>query len=353
VISVILIMILFFVCGCANESTPSIKDRKGNKIPNSIALLEKVKLGGMYQWIQIRGYDSANPILLWLHGGPGSAQMPIAHYFSGDLEKNFIVVHWDQRGAGKSNPKDFDEKTMSIEQFIADAHELTQYLKDRFTGEKIYVVGHSWGTQFGIKLAHFYPLDYYAYIAVSQVVDSKESDEIAYKWLMEQVIKRDNTKDLKRLKKIGLPPYTDHDKYVKFAKLIDSYGGGMDVGFVKLFWIALHAPEYSLSDYFAWFRGAKRGSGPMWDSTRPCNMIQEVPQLEVPVYFFSGKNDYNTPMELVKKYYDTIEAPKGKHLIVFEESSHTPFMKESEKFNLEIVRVKNETYSHTDNTYNN
>lgn len=141
------VILLFFISIIAlkqsHSSTPPIKDNKGNIIPESIASLEMVELGGMDQCILIRGNDLSNPILLWLHGGPGSAQMPVVHYFNGELEKDFIVVHWDQCGAGKSNPRNFDEQTMTFEQFLNDAHELTQYLKKRFSKEKIYLVGHS------------------------------------------------------------------------------------------------------------------------------------------------------------------------------------------------------------------
>ena len=336
-------MILLFN-GCASVSTKLIRDKQGNIIPGSIASLEKINLGGMDQWILIRGDDLSNPILLWLHGGPGAAQMPVAHHFNRNLEKDFVVVHWDQRGAGKSNPKNFDEQTMTVEQFIADAHELTRYLKNRFHKENIYLLGHSWGTLFGILLVQKYPQDYYAYIGVSQVVNGAAASEIAYKWLTEQIKARGKSGDLKRLEKLGPPPFTDHEKYVKFAKMVDSYGGGMDVGFMKLMWIALRAPEYSLSDYFRWFRGANRGSGPMWDSTCSFNLFQAVPELDVPVYFFSGTNDYNTPPELVKKYFETLKVPRGKHLVIFEKSAHTPFMKEPERFYKEMLRVKRETY---------
>ena len=338
-------VLLIILSGCTSVSTPAIKDEEGNIIPESIALLEKIKLGNMDQWIQIRGNDVSNPVLLWLHGGPGSAQMPVARHFNGALEKDFVVVHWDQRGAGKSNPKDFDEKTMTIEQFISDVHELTQYLIDRFNKEKIYLIGHSWGTQFGILTAYKYPDDYYAYIGISQVVNGYASNEIAYKWLTKQIKKSGKTKDLKRLKKLGSPPFTDHEKYVKFAKMIDSYGGGMDVGFMKLILIALKSPEYSLSDHLSWLRGANRGSGPMWDSSRSFDAFRDVPDLKIPVYFFSGRSDYNTPQELVNKYLESLDAPKGKHLVVFVKSAHTPFMKEPEKFYDEMLRVKAETHN--------
>jgi pimeloyl-ACP methyl ester carboxylesterase len=110
----------------ASGRTPAIKDDNGNPIPESITALESVTLGGMQQWILIRGNDISNPLLLWVHGGPGAAQMPIARHFNGELERDFVVVHWDQRGAGKSNPRHFDEQTMTFDRFLDDAHELTQ-----------------------------------------------------------------------------------------------------------------------------------------------------------------------------------------------------------------------------------
>ncbi len=329
---------------CTPAHTPLIRDHNGQIIKESITSLEKVKLGGMDQWILIRGQNIANPVLLWLHGGPGAAQMPIAHYFNRELEKDFIVVHWDQRGAGKSNPKNFNEQTMTISQFVADAHKLTQYLKNRLHKKKIYLLGHSWGTIFGIKLVQEYPQDYYAYIAVSQVVNGKKASQIAYPWLKKQILKKGHKGDLKKLQKLGQPPFLNHQKYVRFAKLVDRYGGGMDVGFTKLLWIALRAPEYDWSDYWAWLRGANRGSGPMWQATSDFDVTKEVPELQVPVYFFSGNNDYNTPLTLVQQYFNILKAPAGKHLIVFQKAAHTPFLKEPLKFYQELLKVKAETY---------
>jgi pimeloyl-ACP methyl ester carboxylesterase len=325
--------------------TDPIKDSSGDLIPESIAILEKVELGGMEQWILARGANRANPVLLWLHGGPGAAQMPIARHFSGDLESDFIVVHWDQRGAGKSNPVDFNEETMTVENFIADTHELTRYLKDRFGKEKIYLVGHSWGSQLGIQVAHYYPEDYYAYIGVSQYVDPVRSQELAYDWLKEQVTQSGNQKDLALLEDLGPPRYSRHNDYVTFAGLVDRYGGSMDMGMGRLAWIALQSPEYRLLDYYAWLQGSIRGSGPMWEESQRQNIFDEAAHFSIPIYFFSGANDRNTPLKLVEDYYLSLDAPAGKELLVFENSAHTPFMAEPDKFNRELIRIKEETYS--------
>jgi pimeloyl-ACP methyl ester carboxylesterase len=272
--------------------------------------------------------------------------MPVAGYFNGDLEKDFVVVHWDQRGAGKSNRRDFDESTMTFQQFIDDGHELTQYLKARFNQEQIYLVGHSWGTQVGIRLAQAYPEDYYAYVGVSQVVDPAASQQVSQAWLLEQIKNRGNQEDLKRLEALGSPPYVDHEEYVKYIQLVDSYGGDFDVGMDRLVWMGLRAPEYNLSDMLAWFRGANRGSGPMWEEPayRSYNATNDISQLRLPVYFFNGRNDYTTPLQVTREYFEQLDAPKGKQLVVFEQSAHTPFMGEPQKFSQELVRVKKETY---------
>jgi len=326
--------------------TAKITDDIGDIIPGSIATLEEINLGGMNQSILIRSHNKRNPILLWLHGGPGSSQMPIAHQYDKKLEKHFIMVHWDQRGSGKSNPADFNEATMIYEQFIEDGHQLTEYLKRRFDKEKIYLLGHSWGSQLGLELVGRYSEDYYSYIGVSQVINQDMNDSLAYPWLVKQIKARDTKEDLKKLKELGDPPFTSHEKFLTFIQLVDSYGGGFDIPFTKLLWISLKAPEYTFKDYWNWLDGSNRGSGKMWseEAYSSFNAIENFPNLDVPIYFFMGKNDYNTPLEAAKRYYHSLIAPEGKKLIIFKESAHTPFLAEPEKFEQELIRVKEETF---------
>ena len=153
---------------------------------NGIAVLEPIPLGGMDQWILIRGEDRSNPVLLWLHGGPGSPQMPIAHATTRALEAYFTVVHWDQRGAGKSNHEGFEESSMSLEQFASDTHALTQYLKQRLGVPNIILLGHSWGTMLGARVVSRWPEDYAAYVAVGQVVNTPRATAMAVTWLRQR-----------------------------------------------------------------------------------------------------------------------------------------------------------------------
>lgn len=348
---VVTILIIIFVIAFWGKIfgtgyTPAITDENGDIISGSIASLVKINIGGMEQSILIRGHDKNNPILLWLHGGPGSSQMPIAYKYDKELEKEFIIVHWDQRGSGKSNPTDFDENSMTYDQLIADGHQLTEYLKERLDKDKIYLLGHSWGTQLGIELVGRYPEDYYSYIGVSQVINQELDEKIAYPWLLEQIQEKDNKKDLKKLKKLGDPPFTNHDDFITFIHLVDAYGGTFALPFSKLLWITLKSPEYTFRDDLAWLDGSNRGSGKMWteDAYSSFNAIEKYPELDLPVFFFMGKHDYNTPLEATKKYYQNLIAPRGKRLIIFEDSAHTPFLAEPEKFVQELIRVKDETY---------
>ena len=321
-------------------TTPQLKNAEGNLIPESIAELVKIELGGLDQYILIRGLDKANPILLWLHGGPGAAQMPLAHAFDNQLEKEFIVVHWDQRGAGKSNHRGFEEETMTFDQFMNDGYELIQYLLERFEKEKLFLLGHSWGTQIGIELVNRHPELLHAYIGVSQLVDNRKGVEIAYEWLMNEIEVNDDQASLEKLNEIGTPPYP-HRKYREFAGLVDAYGGNFDMSMGKLARIAIRAPEYDFRDYIRWIGGANRGGGPMHSDGEMAavNFRESISSLDVPVYFFTGKNDYNTPLALVEEYNELLQAPE-KEIVVFENSAHTPFLGEPEKFDRELIRIK-------------
>ena len=337
--------IIAVLAGCSANTAPIDN-------PDSIAELISLDIGGMEQWVLIRGEDRSNPVLLWLHGGPGAAQMPLAHHLDRELEEEFVVVHWDQRGAGKSNHRGFDAQSMRFDRYITDAHELISYLKERFDQENIFLLGHSWGTQLGIELASKYPEDIRAYISVSQVVDNHRAYEIGYEWLQDQIKKGQNPDDVKGLEELGSPPYTEHSKHVAFAQMVGKYGGNFDISMSRLARIAMRAPEYSIADYYRWLNGANRGSGPMWDEvyTQHINYTEKITKLEVPVFFFAGLHDYNTPHQLIKEYFEKIAAPV-KELITFKNSAHTPFLGEPEKFSREIIRIKHELKNIRENNH--
>jgi len=139
-----------FILSCA--STPPIRGADSKRLPGSVSEIVKIKLGGVDQWILLRGQDIANPVALYLHGGPGGALMPLVRHYTGELERHAIMAVWDQRGAGKSYSKKIPIESMKISQYLSDAHELVAYLKKRFNKKKIFLIGHSWGSILGMKL---------------------------------------------------------------------------------------------------------------------------------------------------------------------------------------------------------
>lgn len=318
---------------------------KENRPEQGVDLLLSVELGGMEQWITLRGDDRNNPLLLWLHGGPGSSQMPVAHEYDSLLEKEFVVVHWDQRGAGKSNPRDFNEGTMSQNRFVQDCHELTLYLKRTWHRDSIYLLGHSWGSQLGVLTARRYPEDYRAYIGLSQVVDPLEAHVLGEHWLRETLRSQGKKRDLKKLDRLDGPPYHDHGDFVTFIKMVDRYGGSFDVPMGRLARIALASPYYSLSDLGRWIKGANRGSGPMWKEALAFSTFRDVPLLDLPVFIIAGANDWNTPAELAESWSRSVESPKGCEFILFPQAAHTPCFADPVRFAAVLSEIKSRVES--------
>lgn len=321
-----LILLGLIVAGLVWKSLPARTSATSG--PDPIAELIPAEIGGMTQWLLVRGEDRTNPILLWLHGGPGSSQMPI-HTVTAALERDFVVVHWDQRGAGKSNPPDFDPATMTLDQFLADAREVTMLLHERVGDQPMIVLGHSWGTMLGARLVARWPENYAGYIGVGQQVDTLRGTALSLDWLRE-VAPSDLT---------GMDPqaFRDHDIYVRLMREVEAHGGGMNVSPLSMLTRALAAPEYRLADYRRWLDGASRGSGPMWTEYLSRDLIAEVPVMPVPMLLISGARDWNTPVPLVREWFMGVEAPQGKRMAVFDGSGHAPFLTETARF-VETVR---------------
>ena len=183
-------------------STPPILDVNSKPIPNSIAVLEKVKLGGSEEWISIRGKDSRNPVLLFLAGGPGGSQLVTARRALAGLEDRFVVVNWDQPGAGKSFDA-VDRSKLTPDRYITDTHELVLNLRQRFGKEKVYLLGESWGSALGIMVVQRYPELFHAFIGTGQMVAFLENDLICYDFALRLAQKRGDTKQVEKLKQQG------------------------------------------------------------------------------------------------------------------------------------------------------
>lgn len=197
----------FLLASQMNASTPPILDIDGNKMKGSIAALEKVNLGGVDQWLIIRGQDVNKPVLLFLSGGPGASEAARVLRFNQELEKHFVVVIWEQRGCGKSYPSINPKSDLTLNQYESDIIELSEMLGERFDEEKIYLVGHSWGTIIGVHAAKARPDLFHAYVGTAQMVDVLETDQIIYDIVMDYSQTTGDTVFVNTLELQGKPPY--------------------------------------------------------------------------------------------------------------------------------------------------
>jgi len=296
----------------------------------AIDLLGNVILGGEEQWVLIRGENQTNPVLLYLHGGPGSFIIPRARDLGQHLEKNFVVVYWDQRGSGKSYQTGMPESTMNIDQFVSDTYELVEVLKKRFNVPKIYLVGNSWGAALGTMVAEKYPEQFYAYVGTGQLVNTRMAEAISYEFTLTEAEESDNREALRELREMGPPPW-DYQTMNKQRKWLRRFGGTIYAekettsSFLSEFMgKMLLSPEYKLIEIFENTADPNFAIRNLWEDIAEINLFESVPKLDVPVYFIAGEHDYNTPSELVEQYYNELEAPEGKHLIWFDNAAHLP-----------------------------
>jgi proline-specific peptidase len=314
---------------------------------NGISSLEEITLGGLKQWIFIRGADQNNPVLIFLHGGPGASApgMPSSRNLDAELIKHFTVVHWDQRGAGKSYDNDIPMSSMTMDRFVEDCSELIDYVRKRLDVKKVFLVAHSSGTVTGIKTAHRYPEKIYAYVGVGQIIHDHDQVRLAYDFIIDEAEKSGDVKIQNAIKAIGPPPYETPEKLFKMQNYVFRLGGVIHDNSVKqigsLMLSFLTSPEYSISDGLnsIMMKGLFFSVSAMWDEINNIDITKEIRSIKVPVYFFEGKYDMATPTVLVKEFYDGLEAVKGKKLIIFENSAHMPMIEEKDKYDDLLINL--------------
>lgn len=307
---------------------------------NSIAEMTKLELNGRKQWISLRGWDTTKPVLLFLAGGPGGTQMAAVRHELAELEKHFIVVNWDQPGSGKSY---YAEKIANItaQTYIEDGHALTEYLKERFSKEKIYMIGESWGSALGIFLVDKYPESYHALIGTGQMIDFAETERMDYAKAIEIAEKNGDASLIERLVANGEPPYYGKDvtwKSAVYLNYLSSYmasqPGIQNPGYNTFRDIG--SSEYGLLDKVNFARGIVNTYNQVYQQLYDINLRTDYTKLNVPVYFFLGRYDVNAPTVLVEEYERILDAP-DKGIVWFEHSGHSPWINERNQFVEEVL----------------
>jgi pimeloyl-ACP methyl ester carboxylesterase len=318
--------------------TPQFRGPKGEILPGSIAEISYLRLGGLDQWVMIRGESLQNPPLVLLYGGPGLSEMRFFRHFNAPLEKSFTVVYWDQRGSGKSFDRKISRSSMTVEQFIADLHELVEAVCKRVGKYKVAIFGHSWGSALGVLYAARFPEKVAAYAGSGQIGDWPAGESSSYAFALAEAQRLNNRKALKKLRAIGPPPYSASSLWTERTWL-QRFEGQLGA---RALWnmgrVVLGGPESSIFDLPNLLRGFRFSLDAMWAEVSTLNLMTLVRALQMPVFFFLGRRDHWVPPENSVAYFDALTAP-SKRLVWFEESGHEPFVDESAKFNAAMAEL--------------
>lgn len=311
----------------------AFRDGNGKILEGSISEKTFLQIGGVKQGMFIQSKDSTNPVLLYLHGG-------IPDYFltkkyPTGLEDYFTVVWWDQRGAGLSYNANISKESMTLEQMISDTKEVTNYLRQRFGQEKIYLMGRSGGSFIGMHVAAKAPELYHAYIGVGQMSNHFKSEKMAYEYMLK---KYKETGNKKMVRKLEASPITNVIPY-EYLKLRDEAMHTIGVGTTRtmnsiisgVFLPSLTCRDYTLTEKInLWRAKARAGVHPLWNTILATDLAKQVPELDIPVYFLHGIYDYTVSYNLAKDYFEKLKAPV-KGFYTFEKSAHSPMFEEPER----------------------
>jgi pimeloyl-ACP methyl ester carboxylesterase len=314
---------------------------------NGIAVLETVEIGGVNQAILIRSEDIGNPILLYLHSGPGTTEMSAFRAYHAELEKHFTVVVWEQRGTGKSYSSLLSPDMMTIDQMVADAGEVIEYLQTKFDKQKIFIAGHSWGSLLGILTVQQYPDDIYAYVGSGQEVQPAAGEKISYAYTLNKAEELGNTQAVKELKQLTESfeylTITDNPNWYEDLlterKWLVKFGGEVHNrdNINSIYVIPGILPsEYTLVDFIHFGQGSQFSLKTLWPQVMKVNLMESADSLSVPVFLIQGRYDYNTPSSLVSEYYDRLDAPY-KELIWLENSGHHAMYEEAQLYDSILV----------------
>lgn len=304
-----------------------------------------IKIGGIEQYLQIRGKDRKNPIILWLHGGPGFPLTYLTYYYQTALEKDYTIVCWEQRGCGRTFYKSKSSSNLTMEQLLIDTDEVVNYLQEHFGQEKIIIIGQSWGTVLGMDYINLHPEKITAYIGVGQVINFLQGKIYAAECAMEKAVADGNNKDAEFLEHCmeqlsGTENIENLDvrslekmiiTSVKYLKCSGEMSG------MKQLFIALTSPEMSWNDA-KWFLFASNTQNIIASQSNlvdymyfQFDVMNRNEKYDIPICFIQGDSDWITPTYLVDNYQSGVSAEK-KEMITIHDAGHTPFLDNPEQF---------------------
>jgi proline iminopeptidase len=310
-----------------------------------IDTLEAIQLGGITQWIRVRGADSSNPVLLLMQLGPGlpiiNEARRLEHLLQ--LEKAFTVVYWDQRGTGLSLRQSSNRADISVARMVGDTVTLLELLRDRFGG-KTFVTGFSFGATFAAYAAVQRPDLVATLVAVGMDIDVPLAENNAYDFALGTARHRGNRRATRQLEAIGPPPHLNGKEFLTRFRWVANFGGvttnaTYNSALRALLVSLARSPDYSVADVIRTVRGITTTQAALLPELATTDLVRTMPRLEVPIVMAQGRLDQVAPGEATQRFYDSLTAP-SKQLVWFQRSAHTPHLEEPDKFRDLLMAVR-------------
>jgi pimeloyl-ACP methyl ester carboxylesterase len=304
-------------------------------------------VNGVRQGMFLRGHDAdpsrgGKPLLLFVHGGPGMPEYFLDRTHPTGLERDFVVCWWEQRGAGISFDRGVSRASMTVDQLVDDTVAIARLLCERFRQDKVYLLGHSWGSFIGIQAAAREPAAFHAYIGMGQVSHQQRAEVLAYEHELEAYRRKGDAKMVRALE--AAPVTMDAPPPRAYMRLRDKAMHGIGIGTTRdmasvvtgVFLPVWRIPEYTVREKIAVGRGKAWSRGILWDEFLSTDLTERVTELELPVYVCQGRYDATTNLELARAYCERLRAPV-KAFYTFEHSAHSPAFEEPARFR-EVLR---------------
>jgi len=305
--------------------------------PNGIVEGSFVRIGGIDQYVSIRGDDRANPVILFVHGGPGDSMVPFAQLYR-PWERYFTVVQWDQRGAGRTFGRNgTNEAPMTIDRMVRDGIEVAQYLRAHLHKDRVILLCHSFGTVLGIQMVKRRPDLFAAYVGTGQVVAKAEKERILYARLMKRLEAAHDEEGLRKLRTVTAPYHTEAELQVERA-VTSRFDPPVERNLRKeLTPVVLYAPDYSLRDIYDFTHAAAYVGEAIYPQQLNYDARKLGLKFDLPFFIFEGEADSITPPDLAKDYFDSVQAPV-KGWVVFRGVGHSAVLLKPDAFLAELLR---------------
>jgi pimeloyl-ACP methyl ester carboxylesterase len=305
-----------------------------------------VAIGGVQQWVSVRGEDASAPVLLFLHGGPGGSEYGPRRKYLRALERRWRVVDWDQRGAGRSFRGDEDATVLTLDRLVLDGVELVEWICNELVVERVVLVGHSFGTVLGVLMSQKAAARIGAYVGAAQVVQWAVQEELGYDWALAEARRQGKARAFEALERLGRPAHGMYAAGVRSVEAqrrwLGSLGGvSADPSFLLRFVLSnFTCMDYPLIAKLRYLKAMRHSMECLWsDLSRRIDLVRDATRLDVPVHLFAGRRDRITDLSLIELWYATVDAPR-KQLEVVDHAGHLAPFEAPERFMACIEAVR-------------